>query len=139
MQYWPLSQELALRTSEGRSSSNPLIKARCEDAALDMEYTTEITTLSPEPAQYETAYVTSHKSSCRAGAFNADGSLCATGSADASIKVSNGTCQIFLLYFLDFFKFTSSFLKHLRFWTLTECLQSQMVTQLSKDQSKGIQ
>merc|ERR1712018_85142 len=36
---------------------------------------------------YETAYVTSHKGSCRAGAFSADGLLCATGSMDASIKV----------------------------------------------------
>ncbi len=42
---------------------------------------------APEPALYETAYVTSHKSHCRAGAFSTDGALCATGSVDASIKV----------------------------------------------------
>merc|ERR1711863_210556 len=43
--------------------------------------------IAPEPALYETAYVTSHKGSCRAGAFSTDGLLCATGSMDASIKV----------------------------------------------------
>lgn len=42
---------------------------------------------APEPALYETVYVTSHKGACRAGAFSLDGQLIATGSADASIKV----------------------------------------------------
>lgn len=42
---------------------------------------------APEPAMYETAYVTSHKGPCRAGAFSVDGQLIATGSVDASIKV----------------------------------------------------
>lgn len=42
---------------------------------------------APEPALYETAYVTSHKGPCRAGAFSVDGQLIATGSVDASIKV----------------------------------------------------
>ena len=42
---------------------------------------------APEPAIYETAYVTSHKGACRSGAFSADGTLVATGSVDASIKV----------------------------------------------------
>ena len=36
---------------------------------------------------FSTAYVTSHKANCRAGAFSMDGSLCATGSVDASIKI----------------------------------------------------
>lgn len=43
---------------------------------------------APEPALYETVYVTSHKGACRAGAFSLDGQLIATGSADASIKVT---------------------------------------------------
>lgn len=43
--------------------------------------------MAPEPASYETAYVTSHKQSCRSGAFSFDGQLVATGSVDASIKI----------------------------------------------------
>ena len=54
---------------------------------IDLEIENEVLVSAPEPALYETAYVTSHKGNCRAGAFNFDGSLCATGSADASIKV----------------------------------------------------
>lgn len=55
---------------------------------IDLEYETEGTSLAPEPASYETAYVTSHKQACRSGAFSHDGQLVATGSVDASIKVS---------------------------------------------------
>jgi len=55
---------------------------------LDLEYETEpVGGGSPEPATYETAYVTSHKGNCRSGAFSIDGQLCATGSVDASIKI----------------------------------------------------
>lgn len=46
---------------------------------LDLEFETESSLMVPEPAQYETIYVTSHKAQCRAGAFNADGTLIATG------------------------------------------------------------
>ncbi len=55
---------------------------------LDLEYETDVQTSAPEPALYETAYVTSHKAQCRSGAFSPDGQLVATGSVDASIKVS---------------------------------------------------
>lgn len=54
---------------------------------IDLEYETEGSTMAPEPASYETAYVTSHKQACRSGAFSHDGQLVATGSVDASIKV----------------------------------------------------
>ncbi|XP_039300681.1 cleavage stimulation factor subunit 1 [Nilaparvata lugens] len=54
---------------------------------LDLEFETDIDCSAPEPAQYETAYVTSHKGNCRAGAFSMDGQLVATGSVDASIKI----------------------------------------------------
>uniref|UniRef100_A0A182VRU2 Cleavage stimulation factor subunit 1 n=1 Tax=Anopheles minimus TaxID=112268 RepID=A0A182VRU2_9DIPT len=54
---------------------------------LDLEFETEGSTLAPEPASYETAYVTSHKQACRAGCFSGDGQLVATGSMDASIKI----------------------------------------------------
>lgn len=53
----------------------------------DLEFETDSSAAAPEPAQYETAYVTSHKGNCRAGCFSADGQLIATGSVDASIKV----------------------------------------------------
>lgn len=56
-------------------------------AGIDLEYETEGSSLAPEPASYETAYVTSHKQACRSGAFSHDGQLVATGSVDASIKV----------------------------------------------------
>lgn len=54
---------------------------------LDLEFASDVEPSAAEPALYETAYVTSHKGNCRAGAFTADGSLCATGSTDASIKI----------------------------------------------------
>lgn len=54
---------------------------------LDLEFETEGSALAPEPASYETAYVTSHKQACRAGCFSFDGQLVATGSVDASIKI----------------------------------------------------
>jgi len=54
---------------------------------IDLEFETDSNTIAPEPALYETAYVTSHKGNCRAGCFSADGQLIATGSVDASIKI----------------------------------------------------
>ncbi|KAG1658779.1 Cleavage stimulation factor subunit 1 [Nymphon striatum] len=56
-------------------------------AGLDLEYESDVHVTAPEPALYETCYVTSHKAPCRAGAFSADGQLISTGSADASIKI----------------------------------------------------
>ncbi|XP_077297576.1 cleavage stimulation factor subunit 1 Cst50 isoform X2 [Arctopsyche grandis] len=55
--------------------------------AADLEFESDASSLAPEPALYETAYVTSHKQACRAGAFSSDGQLVATGSVDASIKI----------------------------------------------------
>lgn len=57
-------------------------------SSTDLEFETEMHTNAPEPAMYETAYVTSHKGPCRAGAFSLDAQMVATGSQDASIKVS---------------------------------------------------
>lgn len=54
---------------------------------LDLEFETNVSCSAPEPALYETVYVTSHKGACRAGAFSPEGQLIATGSSDASIKV----------------------------------------------------
>lgn len=54
---------------------------------IDLEYETDVISNAPEPATYETCYVTSHKAQCRAGAFSFDGQLIATGSVDASIKI----------------------------------------------------
>lgn len=58
----------------------------CIDLEFD-DLEPDAASMAPEPASYETAYVTSHKASCRAGAFSHDGSLVATGSQDASIKI----------------------------------------------------
>lgn len=58
----------------------------------------DASSLAPEPATYETAYVTSHKMSCRAGAFSSCGQLVATGSVDASIKVS---CDMLVKIFIN--------------------------------------
>ncbi|ULU04594.1 hypothetical protein L3Y34_017390 [Caenorhabditis briggsae] len=56
-------------------------------AGLDLQYDADVAATSPEPSQYETIYLTVHKAPCRAAAFNSDGSLIATGSADCSIKI----------------------------------------------------
>ncbi|XP_050727777.1 cleavage stimulation factor subunit 1-like isoform X3 [Eriocheir sinensis] len=66
-------------------------------------YEKEPQTSAPEPAMYETAYVTSHKDKCRAAAFSMDGSLVATGSVDASIKyiLSSGLDSIVKLWELS--------------------------------------
>ncbi|CAG0893890.1 unnamed protein product [Cyprideis torosa] len=54
---------------------------------LDLENSADIANIAPEPATYDTIYVTSHKGNCRVGAFSHDGMLCATGSVDTSIKI----------------------------------------------------
>lgn len=56
-------------------------------AGIDLEFETEVQSISPEVALYETCYVTAHKAPCRSAAFHHTGQLIATGSADASIKV----------------------------------------------------
>ncbi|KAL3244849.1 hypothetical protein MRX96_018438 [Rhipicephalus microplus] len=56
---------------------------------IDLEYETEAASLAPEPALYETCYVTSHKAQCRAGTFSRDGmtTCCELAQLDASIKI----------------------------------------------------
>ncbi|XP_069113989.1 cleavage stimulation factor subunit 1-like [Argopecten irradians] len=56
-------------------------------SGIDLEYETDVQTISPEAALYETCYVTAHKGPCRAGAFHSGGKLIATGSEDSSIKI----------------------------------------------------
>lgn len=56
-------------------------------AGIDLEFETDVQTISPEAALYETCYVTAHKAACRAGVFHPNGQLIATGSEDASIKI----------------------------------------------------
>ena len=60
-------------------------------------------TNAPEPAMYETAYVTSHKGPCRAGAFSPDAQMVATGSYDASIKVCALVVSKFLFNYITEF------------------------------------
>ncbi|KAI4469044.1 cleavage stimulation factor subunit 1 [Holotrichia oblita] len=66
---------------------NPGIGNNSVGPGLDLEFETDANLPAPEPALYETAYVTSHKGNCRAGCFSSDGQLIATGSVDASIKI----------------------------------------------------
>ena len=54
---------------------------------IDLEFETDVQSISAEAAQYETCYVTAHKGPCRAGTFHHNGQLIATGSEDSSIKV----------------------------------------------------
>lgn len=54
---------------------------------LDFDYQSDSPITSPDAGSYETFYVTAHKAPCRAAAFDAAGSVIATGSADASIKI----------------------------------------------------
>ncbi|XP_041377210.1 cleavage stimulation factor subunit 1-like isoform X2 [Gigantopelta aegis] len=56
-------------------------------SGIDLEYETEVQTISAEAALYETCYVTAHKGPCRAASFHPSGQLIATGSDDASIKI----------------------------------------------------
>jgi len=56
-------------------------------SGLDLEFESDMPSAAPEPATYETCYVTSHKGACRAACFSTDGQLVATGSVDASIKI----------------------------------------------------
>ncbi|KAK0061200.1 cleavage stimulation factor subunit 1 [Biomphalaria pfeifferi] len=56
-------------------------------SGIDLEFETEVQTISPEIALYETCYVTAHKGPCRCAAFHRTGQLIATGSQDASIKI----------------------------------------------------
>ena len=79
----------ALADLGGPQSRTELLE-NLQGKGLNLEYDTEARQgeeSAPEPALYETAYVTSHKANCRAGAFSNDGSLVATGSVDASIKI----------------------------------------------------
>jgi len=56
-------------------------------SGLDLESINEAPVSAPEPALYETVYVTAHKAPCRSGAISSDGQLVATGSVDTSIKI----------------------------------------------------
>lgn len=56
-------------------------------SGIDLEFETEVQTISPEIALYETCYVTAHKGPCRTASFHSSGQLIATGSQDASIKI----------------------------------------------------
>lgn len=59
----------------------------CFFQGLDFDYQSDSPITSPDAGSYETFYVTAHKAPCRAAAFDATGSVIATGSADASIKI----------------------------------------------------
>ncbi len=63
------------------------IHLHCFILGLDFDYQSDSPITSPDAGSYETFYVTAHKAPCRAAAFDITGSVIATGSADASIKI----------------------------------------------------
>uniref|UniRef100_A0A914UWG7 Cleavage stimulation factor 50 kDa subunit n=1 Tax=Plectus sambesii TaxID=2011161 RepID=A0A914UWG7_9BILA len=65
----------------------PTMAAEALSTGLDLEFDADVAPTTPEPSLYETIYLTSHKAPCRSAAFNVDGTLLATGSADCSIKI----------------------------------------------------
>lgn len=58
-----------------------------EKEGLDFESESDKVPQSGDASQYDTCYVTSHKAPCRAAQFDPLGSVIATGSVDASIKI----------------------------------------------------
>lgn len=42
---------------------------------IDLEFETDVKSISPDAAQYDTLYVTAHKGPCRAGAFHPKGMM----------------------------------------------------------------
>ncbi|GMR38343.1 hypothetical protein PMAYCL1PPCAC_08538, partial [Pristionchus mayeri] len=56
-------------------------------SGIDLEFDADVLPCTPEPSQYETIFLTGHKAPVRAAAFNNDGTLCATGSVDTSIRI----------------------------------------------------
>lgn len=69
-------------------------------AGLDFDYESDKIPTTPDASQYETCYVTSHKAPCRAAAFDKLGTVIATGSVDASIKILDiDRLQYFLIEF----------------------------------------
>ncbi|XP_072035160.1 cleavage stimulation factor subunit 1-like [Amphiura filiformis] len=78
--------QLGLRHEPEREHTK-LVDSVAPGTGIDLEFDTDVQTLAPEAAQYETCYVTAHKGECRIAAWSKDGQLVATGSADASIKI----------------------------------------------------
>ncbi|KAK7497992.1 hypothetical protein BaRGS_00010863 [Batillaria attramentaria] len=56
-------------------------------SGIDLEFETEVQSISAEAALYETCYVTAHKLPCRCARFHPTGQIIATGSEDCSIKI----------------------------------------------------
>ncbi|XP_038060954.1 cleavage stimulation factor subunit 1-like isoform X1 [Patiria miniata] len=79
--------QLGLRAEPDREVQVQLVDSVAPGTGIDLEFDTDVQTLAPEAAHYETCYVTSHKAPCRVAAWSKDGQLVATGSDDASIKI----------------------------------------------------
>ncbi|XP_070560388.1 cleavage stimulation factor subunit 1-like [Ptychodera flava] len=82
--------KLGLEADSEREEKNDIasrVDLVAPGTGIDLEFDTDVQTIAPEAALYETCYVTAHKGPCRAAAWSRDGQLVATGSEDASIKV----------------------------------------------------
>lgn len=59
---------------------------------MDLEFETDVKSISPDAAQYNTLYVTSHKGPCRVGVFHPKGNLafaCCMASIDLALVGTN--------------------------------------------------
>ncbi|KAI7686934.1 Cleavage stimulation factor subunit 1 [Sarcoptes scabiei] len=84
-----VAQALVSEDSESHKRIEESLSSPFTENGIDLDFETERDRSSApiSPSFYETIYVTSHKGPCRAGCFNSNGSLIATGSVDASIKI----------------------------------------------------
>ncbi|CAF0802709.1 unnamed protein product [Didymodactylos carnosus] len=73
--------------STRRSITTSIVTENIQDIGLDFDYKSDSLISSPDAGSYETCYVTAHKAPCRTAVFDSTGSVIATGSADASIKI----------------------------------------------------
>ncbi len=63
-------------TDETESKEKSIgIASDTPSSGLDLEYDADIAPSTPEPALYETIYLTAHKQACRAACFSTDGTV----------------------------------------------------------------
>lgn len=81
--------KMGLKVEEEKSENNKNVSNSyvAPGSGIDLEFETEVQSISAEAALYETCYVTAHKLPCRCARFHPTGQIVATGSEDCSIKI----------------------------------------------------